>query len=32
MPKASPKGFILLGFGGLNESLKLPLHEAVRRE
>ena len=32
MPSASPKGFTSLVFGGLNESLKLPLHEAVRRE
>lgn len=32
MPKTSPEGLISPIFGGLNESLKLPLHEAVRRE
>ena len=32
MPKAAPEGLISPIFGGLNESLKLPLHEAVRRE
>ena len=32
MPKASPGDLDSIAIGGLNESLKLPLHDAVRRE
>lgn len=32
MPNTSPRGFISALLGGLNDSAKLPLHDAVLRE
>lgn len=32
IPNTSPRGFISALLGGLKDSAKLPLHDAVRRE